>query len=346
MTTENEDANLDHAMSLLTPQERAALADDGADEGETMEQVREVETSDRKTNPKLSEPTEDTGSGNDLSTDDDEGLTSEEKKIVDAQDEEDLKVEGIAAEIDKPIPEPEGAADPLPGPVETLATPPDAQFNYVAPAVEDYENRLSALQIEKSKALKQLLAAEITDDEYAAIDTRAMAQMNALSQQQTRHELARDMREQQELYNYTRQVNQFKAQAKAEGLDYDAPENQKYSRAMDGLVRHLAVDPENNDKSGDWFLKEAHRIVKLQYNLPTAAVKPAEAPKPAPAKVVKPRIPDLSKIPPTLGKAPAAAQESEGDSGEFAHLEKLQGLALERALARMTPEQEERYLTT
>jgi hypothetical protein len=54
----------------------------------------------------------------------------------------------------------------------------------------------------------------------------------------------------------------------------------------------------------------------------------------------RPARPDL---PPTLGGLPAAAMNTAGE-GEFAHLERLNGPAYEAALARLTPEQHDRYL--
>jgi hypothetical protein len=58
--------------------------------------------------------------------------------------------------------------------------------------------------------------------------------------------------------------------------------------------------------------------------------------------VRKPAAADRSALPPTLAGVPAAADASVGS--EFAHLDGLEGTALEKALARMTPDQQERYL--
>jgi hypothetical protein len=45
----------------------------------------------------------------------------------------------------------------------------------------------------------------------------------------------------------------------------------------------------------------------------------------------------------SLAQLPEAGNEPEGE-GEFSHLDRLSGMALEKALARMPLEQQERYL--
>jgi hypothetical protein len=58
------------------------------------------------------------------------------------------------------------------------------------------------------------------------------------------------------------------------------------------------------------------------------------------------KAPDLSKIPPNISRAPAAAASKTGaddGGGEFAHLESLSGMALEKAVARLSPDQQARW---
>lgn len=105
--------------------------------------------------------------------------------------------------------------------------------------------------------------------------------------------------------------------------------------ALDSQVKILANDAANNRRPASWFLEEADRLVRARFSAPVEQ-------KPAP-KTPGNRQPDLSVVPKTLSNLPAA-DLSETDSGEFAYLEKLDGIALEAALRKLSPEQEQRYL--
>lgn len=101
--------------------------------------------------------------------------------------------------------------------------------------------------------------------------------------------------------------------------------------ALDAQVKQLAGDPANSKRPAGWFLEEADRLVRERFG--GAQKSPA----------AKSRQPDLSAVPKTLAQLPAADIAETGD-GEFAYLDKLDGMALEKALSKMTPEQEARYL--
>lgn len=108
--------------------------------------------------------------------------------------------------------------------------------------------------------------------------------------------------------------------------------------ALNATVKQLAADPANSRRPPGWFLEEADRRVRDRFNLGGTSKQAAseQAKKPA-------REPDLSNVPKTLANLPAA-DISETGSDEFAYLDKLDGIALEQALRKMTPEQEARYL--
>ena len=52
------------------------------------------------------------------------------------------------------------------------------------------------------------------------------------------------------------------------------------------------------------------------------------------------------RAPPTLGDVPAAAETGAGKDDKFTDLDRLSGMDLERALARLTPEEERQYLAS
>jgi hypothetical protein len=302
------------SMELLTDAEREALGADLAEEDASVpiDEVEKIELPDEE--EEGDEPAED----------------AEEPAEEEAPAEEAPAATPAEAE---PEPEPEAA------PAQVA---PVQEVGYQVPAVEGYDEKMAALAAERADAMAKLLDGELTAAEYAAVDARTLSEREALTSQQNRHQIAAEMEQQRAVNDWNRSINAVREQAKAEGIDYTP--GTKEAAGWDRWVRQLGADPENNDKPGEWFLKEAHRLNSMQYNpqksVPKVESAPAADKKPAP----KPRTPDLSNIPPTLGSAPAASAVSEGDGGEFAHLANLKGIALERALARMTPDQEARYL--
>lgn len=103
--------------------------------------------------------------------------------------------------------------------------------------------------------------------------------------------------------------------------------------ALNASVKALGEAKENARKPAAFFLEEADRRVRKLFNLG------------AELKEVKPggRQPDLSRVPKTLAQLPAAEMAETGDV-EFSYLDKLDGMDLEIALRKLTPEQEARYL--
>lgn len=135
---------------------------------------------------------------------------------------------------------------------------------------------------------------------------------------------------------------------------YEQPDNAAlYQHEKIGeKARHLLVNvfipalakmPENGQRSFSWFLRNADRSVRAFLDDEIKAAGLAAAPAPAGKKDETPpvRKPDVSKVPVTLGSAPAADMTEAGD--EFAHIDSLSGPAYVRALEKLTPEQRERY---
>jgi len=120
--------------------------------------------------------------------------------------------------------------------------------------------------------------------------------------------------------------------------------------ALDGAVKRLARDSEfiksiESAPSPEMaLLREAHKQVMGVFG---GAVKPAQAPAAAPnqadAPQAKPKS-DPASVPPNLASLPVAGAEDPGQRGEFDHLDKMGNEEREAALAKMSPEQMERYL--
>jgi hypothetical protein len=110
-------------------------------------------------------------------------------------------------------------------------------------------------------------------------------------------------------------------------------------------IKALAADSANSEKTDRWILNEAHAQVAARFK--TGEEVPRPKPKDPKKEAIEARRPNLASVPKTLSDVPAAAG-MEGDN-EFASLEQLEkkdSAAYERALARMTPDQERRFLGT
>lgn len=142
---------------------------------------------------------------------------------------------------------------------------------------------------------------------------------------------------------WQREIRSFKREAAKEGVDYDA--DPKLEAAWDKAVRFLGSDPDNAEQDAAWFLKEAHEMVKARFKLGAPAVPPAAQRLSKVDEALAQRRANAKPPAKTLANLPQAGIETEGQT-EFSYLENLSGLQLERALAKMSPEQQDRYLTT
>lgn len=128
--------------------------------------------------------------------------------------------------------------------------------------------------------------------------------------------------------------------------------------ALDASVKLLANAKDdagklvNGGKNLTWFLNEAHRQVSRRFKLEVAPTDKESDDKNNDAQGQdkdkgKPKTragtkPDLKGIPKTIGNLPAA-EDNDAAASEFAAIDKLTGMEYEEALAKMTPEQQERY---
>jgi hypothetical protein len=110
--------------------------------------------------------------------------------------------------------------------------------------------------------------------------------------------------------------------------------------ALNQQVIMLGNDQKCAKWTGNQIMAEAHKQVSRHMRVADAPTKTQDD-KP---KVRKPAKPDLKVVPKTLAQVPAAAGDDPGQGDEFAPLDKLDGMELETALAKLSPEQERRYL--
>lgn len=242
------------------------------------------------------------------------------------------------------------AAPAEPAPAAPAAAPAVAESPAAEPSLptyrvedtSDFGKQRTDLRKQEAEIMNKWGAGDLTDEERDQQLGPIRDKMDDLLIRQTRAQTQQDLNEQHAANEWNRaQATAFKA-FQTEGIDYRA--KPALLAAFNTNLKALGSDPANEDKDAAWFLNEAHRRTKDDLGIapkpaPTPPAPPAQAPAAAPAS----RGVDKSKLPPTLSRVPPAADATVGGD-EFAHLAGLSGADLEKAVTRMTPEQQERWL--
>ena len=258
----------------------------------------------------------------------DEIITSDSEGHDDfAMDDEDGEIEVTKDEAPQA---PEPTPEPTPEPVlENTGV--------------DYADVLLAAttkQAELEAQLKELAErfddGELEDAEYN-IEVRKIER--AIARVEAKMELAE---EQIEAQNAAAEANQAKlmAQWEKEQVDFFAKAENKVFAEDDALFNSLDAHVKKILAAGNVPIADVLSTAK--HNLLTSIAKVTgqklpDAPKPN-AKAKAPQV----ELPPTLGNIPSAIPNADGD--EFGYIDKLSGRKYEDAVAKLTPEQHERYL--
>ena len=257
---------------------------------------------------------------------DEEGDTLTPSPSPDGEGNEDKAGEAEGAEDAGELPPGSQSFNVPTGDLEAISE----QLTSLRTAVDElesaYDSGESELTFAEYKAKLRELNDAILDLNAERAEVQAIQKMNAAYQQQW----------------WTNEIRSFKREAAKEGVDYDA--DPKLAAEWDKAVRYLGNDPDNADKDASWFLREGHEMVKARFRIGGQAAQPAASRLSKVDEALAQRRQRAGEPPRTLANLPQAGVEAEGQ-GEFSHLENLSGLALEKALARMTPDQQERYLT-
>ena len=219
---------------------------------------------------------------------------------------------------------------------EEDAEPAERGFRptYKAELPEDFDEQLSSLDAEHTGLIDKFKAGDIDFDEYQVQVKDIDQRRYALDKAKTKAELYADMSAQNAEQEWAWTVNRFiKQTAKSEdAIDYAKDEAKR--RDLDTFVKALGADEANANRDFDWFLAEAHKRVKALHGIATKA-KPAGDNTPG-------RKPPMDAVPKTLADVPGS--DGPGDvADEFADIDSLDGDALELAIAKMTPDQREKY---
>lgn len=221
----------------------------------------------------------------------------------------------------------------------------------VAPVIEpvventgiDYAEVLLASTTKQAELEAQLkdLATKFDDGEMDDADYNIEVRKieRAIARVEAKMELAE---EQIEAQNAAAEANQAKLMAqweKAQVEFFAKPENKAIAED-DAMFNSLDVHVKKILAAGNTPIADVLDLAK--HNLLAAIAKITgqkvpDAPKPS----TKPKAQQV-ELPPTLGNIPSAIPNADGD--EFGYIDKLSGRKYEDAVAKLTPEQHDRYL--
>lgn len=312
--TENNDQ---YALSLLTKEEIDALnAELSDDEFLVMRQQKEAEQliAEEGDDPDDKEVDQD-------NKDSEQQANAENSESQNATD---------AKENSEHSTEQPGNAD------SEVASAAANKSGYQAALPEDFQAQVDDLKNQKIELAKKFKEGEIDIDEFTDLSEALLDKREALNAIKLKAEISQDMGAQSAQQEWENTVRSFVATtAKTDGIDY-GKDAEKQSD-LDGFLKVLAGNPAHSDKPQTWFLHEAHKRVMALHDLTPTKVTPDPKPKPN-------RKPPVDGIPTNL--AHVAGSDGPGDVGndEFVDIDKLEGMALEKAISAMSPAQREKYL--
>ena len=212
-------------------------------------------------------------------------------------------------------------------PQEQLMTQPKPLFNADLPA--DIEAQRTALDEKEAAIDQQYDEGDILFTEHKQALRDINKQRNALDRAELKAELAAEA--------YQTQIDNS-WQASQTAFFSAHPEintaNDVQMTALDHLVRQeTKAVLDKGGVIGVPELERAYTKYKQAFNIEAAAPKQAKAP----------ASKNEGVVPPNLGKLPAATA-NDTDDGKFAHLDRLEGVAFEDALAKLSDAQRDEYL--
>jgi biopolymer transport protein ExbD len=262
---------------------------------------------------------------------------------VESEMPDDADAEAVDAgkvDVQKPVPAqetlPEQKAKAAEQSVAAAPQPFVPQYAVDAPA--DADKLINQLRAEKRAAHRLLLEGDssMTFEQFAEIEDRVDAQVDAIKESVSAKRLADSLTAQnQEQYlksEWQAAQNVSMSAFKGEGLDYLAAGNEDKLAVFNGFMKTLGGIQANSNRDSTWFFTEAHKMTK-------AYLGATAAPPPPPAAS---RAVNRAALPPTLARAPMAAVAGV-EVARFAHLDAMTEAQVERAIARMSPDERLAY---
>lgn len=262
------------------------------------------------------------------------GLSEEEiAAMAEPEDQDELDGEGegeeveAAAEADADKPEEQQGQEA----VETEAAvdaKPEQRSEPEQPQTSDPTTlALDKLNSELADIKSKFDSGDLSFDEY--IDAKS-----AIDRQIVKAELKAELAHEAANKTWERSQKEFL------GQHAYLRENDVVFGAFAMQVNKLLADPATASLSDADLLEKAKSRVDAAFGR-----HPAEPSKKdeSPIRKAKKEAADTSKAPRTLQGVPAAAQADDVDGGRFAYLDRLSGMELEAAVARLSPEDQSRW---
>lgn len=280
---------------------------------------------------------------------DEEGLPKEDTPTNEADDEPTgvkppkAAPEDADAEDDEQEPDPKAIPEKKEEPEQLEEAPesPPAQRSaaYEVAQVADFKEQRAALRAQESEIEAEWIAGTLNDQQKAEKLGAVRDKLDDLLVQHTRASTLAEANAQHAIQAQREVLTNIAAAAKKAGhVDYDT--DAKAQRQFDTALQMVAGDPDNAGRPYRELAAEAHAAVLALRGVQAKPATPA-----APDAKTPRRSVDKALIPPTLSRVPPAVDPSiSGD--EFSHLSNLDGADLEKAVTRMTPEQQERWLNS
>lgn len=216
---------------------------------------------------------------------------------------------------------------------ETETAPAEVRPRYIANLPEDYADRVAALKQSSTELAEAFRNGDVDLDQFQLKTQELNDQRDELTALRIKAEVSSEMNSQTDEQVWNGTVMQFVADtAKLGAIDYR--KDALKQKDLDLFVKTLASDDANNDKTGEWFLKEAHKRVLALHGLTEA--KPVKQDLPN-------RKPGKGSVPATLAHVPGGDNPADIGGNEFADLDGLEGEELENAIARMTAAQRDKF---
>lgn len=261
-----------------------------------------------------------------------------------------------------PAADPGAAAAPPAADPPALFEPPKMQREARAPA--DAKERITSLETELDSALTRYNDGEIDLDAYRAEQRRITTEQQQLRSAIAVDEAADALRKEAILDRWEGMRNEAVREIQTLGVKMDETTYGDFAAtvrmyAERGAARGMT---DANLSLSAWALEQGKKAFLAEHGITAGGKPPAPAPAPAapaaaPAAGAKPpaapaparqtpadRQVDRSALPPTLANAPVAADVSTNNGNPFAHLDGLEGMALEREIAKMSKADQEAYL--
>lgn len=254
-----------------------------------------------------------------------DGSAPDERDLLKALlEDEDEDGQDLDDEDDDPA-EDEADDEVEPAPI-TAAPLPEFHPVYQASPVADYAERMAQIAA-ANKEIAQGYENGDFDLEEFQLRQRKLTELEwELREANLKATLAAEQRQQGLAQRWQWEQDRF----------FGMPEHKAYREdpvigpAFGAAVQLLAADVANDAKPMSWFLEEADRITRSRFRVGPETTAPRRG-RSRPAG------------PPTLGGLPAAAIPETGVD-EFSKLDRLGGMELEMALAKLTSAEADRYL--